>query len=830
MQIHGPKRVYTQGSLEFWFDRLVHPWDSFFPAEHLRSGRSLYRNGGIREIELAPDDAVVHVKLDGKEEYAVIEWNDKGPTVRSSSPDKGLANSIAVAGLHEIEELVADEIKIVPLEVQVEEKDFGVRENGVSRPEKVEPVRTMILVLTVTDAGLVCDPYWEDGSGQRHKALGSNGNNETRSSQAERGKVISLTAQARKAHFHYDGDLKAYVLDEISDIPHFVGHILAGWQKRFRIEHGDSVDRLKSGVHRVEVEARAHRGSSDAGLDLEWVFRVGEQLLSSDQVSALSRVPGGALLIPEIGMVTVEPAKLQSIGDWNRSLKVLDLKNLPPYLLFSLFGDRNLNVTVTPQLEVWRKRLAAGPVPLDNLPDFLRPYQQRGVEWLAHLCEHECHGLLADEMGLGKTVQLISLIACRPVKEAQHIVVCPASVVPVWQDEIHKFFPDIPVHILNADNDFLQNRKAGLWIASYAQLRNHRAMLGRKSFGYAILDEGQFIKNPDAKVTNTCFEIQARHRIVLTGTPLENRQLDLWSLFHFLLPGLMGTRQQFEAASGRDRESMVERLRAQLAPFMLRRTKAEVAKELPPKVETTLLSPLTDLQRREYARVCSEGLARLGDDIGKALKEKSFGFLSLLTRLRQICCDPDLLPWLAADPSESGKLNMLVEKLEEAISGGHKVVIFSQFVMLLNRVRGVLQERFADLPRYELTGSTIDRQRPVREFQGTDGPAVMLVSLKAAGTGITLHAAEYVFLLDPWWNPAVEEQAVDRVHRLGQTRTVFVYRMVTSGTIEERIQILKEEKKQLFSQIVESKGGQLSIREHFRTLNSLIELEETSED
>jgi SNF2 family DNA or RNA helicase len=830
MQIHGPKRVYTQGSLEFWFDRLVRPWDSFFPVDHLKRGRYLYRNGGIREIELSNDDAVVHVKLDGKEEYTVIEWDEKGPTVRSSSSNRVLANSIAVAGLHEIEELVADEIKVVPSDVLAEEEDSGTRMNGVSQPEVADPVRTMMLVLTVTEAGLVCEPYWEDASGQRQKALGSNGNNGNGSSQAERGKVISLTAQARKAHFHFDGDLQAYVLDDISDIPHFVEHVLPSWRKRFRIEHDDRVDRLKGGVRQVEVDARARRRSADAGLDLEWVFRVGEQLLSSDQVSALSNGSDGAILIPEIGMVSVEPAKLKSVGNWKKSLKLLDINNLPTYLLFSLFGDQNLNIKVTPQLAAWRNQLAAGPLPLDNLPGFLRPYQKRGVEWLAHLCEHECHGLLADEMGLGKTVQLISLMACRPVAEAQNIVVCPASVVPVWQDEIHKFFPNTPVHVLSADNDFLQNNTDGLWIASYAQLRNHREMLAKKTFGYAILDEGQFIKNPDAKVTNTCFEIQARHRIVLTGTPLENRRLDLWSLFHFLLPGLLGTRRQFESTLGRNRESMVERLRAQLAPFMLRRTKAQVAKELPPKVETTLLSPLTDLQRREYARVCTEGLARLGDDIGKALREKSFGFLSLLTRLRQICCDPDLLPWLDADPAESGKLNMLVEKVEEAINGGHKVVIFSQFVMLLNRVRGVLQEQFDDLPRFELTGSTLDRQKPVQEFQGTDGPAAMLVSLKAAGTGITLHAADYVFLLDPWWNPAVEEQAVDRVHRLGQTRTVFVYRMVTSGTIEERIQVLKGEKKQLFNQIVDSAGGQLGVREHFQTLNSLIELQETSED
>ena len=176
MQIHGPKRVYTQGSLEFWFDRLVCPWDSYFPEDHLKRGRNLYRNGSIREIELSADDAVVHVKLDGKEEYAVIEWNDKGPAVRSSTSNRVLANSIAVAGLHEIEELVADEIKIVPSDALEEEEDSGTRMNGVSRPVEVEPIRTMTLVLTVTDAGLVCEPYWEDESGQRHKALGSNGN------------------------------------------------------------------------------------------------------------------------------------------------------------------------------------------------------------------------------------------------------------------------------------------------------------------------------------------------------------------------------------------------------------------------------------------------------------------------------------------------------------------------------------------------------------------------------------------------------------------------------------------------------------------------------
>jgi SNF2 family DNA or RNA helicase len=230
------------------------------------------------------------------------------------------------------------------------------------------------------------------------------------------------------------------------------------------------------------------------------------------------------------------------------------------------------------------------------------------------------------------------------------------------------------------------------------------------------------------------------------------------------------------------------------------------------------------VQRAEYARICSEGLDRLGDDVGAAMREKSFGFLALLTRLRQTCCDPDMLPWLKAPLSDSGKINLLMQKLTEVVGSGHKVVIFSQFVMLLDRVRTALAQQFPELPRFELTGITIDRQKPVQSFQSTVGPAAMLVSLKAAGTGITLHAADYVFLLDPWWNPAVEAQAVDRVHRIGQTNTVFVYRMVTAGTIEERIQALQASKKDLFDRLIGGLGGDFDLSQHFTSLRSLVAL------
>jgi SNF2 family DNA or RNA helicase len=441
-----------------------------------------------------------------------------------------------------------------------------------------------------------------------------------------------------------------------------------------------------------------------------------------------------------------------------------------------------------------------------------------------HLCETGCHGLLADEMGIGKTAQVIALLRARSMGRHRHIVVCPASVVPVWREEIARFHPGAAVEVLKSSHDFKHHKSYCIWLASYTQLRKHRALLDTTDFGYAILDEGQFIKNPDAKVTQACFALRAEHRIVMTGTPLENRQLDLWSIFRYLLPGLLGSRSAFESALIQDREGTMRRLRQQVAPFILRRTKTEVATELPPKVEMDLLCPLTEVQRAEYGRICTEGLARLGEDISLALREKSFGFLALLTRLRQVCCDPDLLPWLHAPLSDSGKLQLLVEKLQEVVGSGHKVVIFSQFVTLLDRVRAALETHYPELPRYEITGMTVDRQKPVKDFQSAAGAAAMLVSLKAAGTGITLHAADYVFLLDPWWNPAVEAQAVDRVHRIGQTNTVFVYRMITAGTIEERIQALKASKKDLFDKLVGGLGGDFDLSQHFTSLQELVSL------
>lgn len=853
MQSHGPKRVYTPQSLEFWFNRLENDWSETFTAAQLEEGRRIYRDGEVRELELTDKDAIVHRRVEKRDEYAVIEWDTDGLSVRSSSTNLDIARALAVAGLHEIEELVADEISPLPEDGKANGHANGSNGHGAANgngngsaaparsPLAQGASRTLLLVFKTKSVGLTFQAFWAEADGKtRHPALGlaahANGNGHVTS--AERAKLIGLAAYARKAHFHYHQDTGVYVLESLVEIPNFLKSVLPAWRKMFNIELDDRAANLTAGTRALEIEAVAERapagdagarGGEDTRLNLRWIFRAGERMLTDSEVSALLKREGAATILPNLGIVSLAPEKWASFKAWRDNVQETQGRNaneaaLSPYLIFSLFNDARLKLTLSPEIEAWRQRVLSPDAAERVLPEVLRPYQKRGVEWMAHLGDVGCHGLLADEMGLGKTLQVISLIASRPVADLPNLIVCPASVVPVWREEIARFFPHLAVDVLKTGHDFNSRSDSVIWLASYTQLRKHRELLADREFGYAVLDEGQFIKNPDAKITQTCFALRARHRIVLTGTPLENRQLDLWSIFRFLLPGLLGSRPAFEAALHSDRAGTLERLRAQLAPFILRRTKKEVAQELPPKVEMDLLCPMTEVQRADYAKICAEGLERLGDDVGAAMREKSFGFLALLTRLRQTCCDPDMLPWRKAPLSDSGKITLLVEKLSEIIGSGHKVVIFSQFVMLLERVREAIAAQFPDLPRHELTGMTLDRLKPVQAFQNSPGAAVMLVSLKAAGTGITLHAADYVFLLDPWWNPAVEAQAVDRVHRIGQTNTVFVYRMVTAGTIEERIQALKAQKKDLFDKLVGGLGGDFDLSQHFSSLHSLVQM------
>jgi superfamily II DNA or RNA helicase len=418
----------------------------------------------------------------------------------------------------------------------------------------------------------------------------------------------------------------------------------------------------------------------------------------------------------------------------------------------------------------------------------LRRYQKQGVDWLAFLCQARLGALLADDMGLGKTVQALCALRGRT------LVVAPRSALHNWADEAKRFRPALTVHTYHGPGRAL-DPNADLTLTTYAILRLDADELAAEEWGTLVLDESQAIKNPESQVAAAAFRLQARFRVALTGTPVENRLDELWSQMHFLNPGLLGGRRDFDERYAQPIALGVaeaaRRLRERIRPFVLRRIKSAVAPELPPRTDSVLRCELTPEERATYDAV----RAATADDVVKRLAAGGsvLEALEALLRLRQAACHAGLVPGIEA--AGSSKVDLLLESLDSVLAEGHKALVFSQWTSLLDRVEPALER--ASIAFTRLDGSTRDRGEVVRRFQEPDGPPVLLVSLKAGGTALNLTAADHVFLLDPWWNPAVEDQAADRAHRIGQTRPVFVYRLVAEETVEERILELQGKKREL---------------------------------
>jgi len=827
------QRVYSDAALDNWLLRLQENWEAQFGQEAIETGRSLYRDGAIRQVELGADDAIVHLRLvNGEDAYVVLDWENGKISPRSSVESSFLQEVIASAALYEIEELVAEEVAALPPEEVAgsddaeddHEMEQEIDENHPAAGQPERPERALVTEFVAVDTGLALNVFWRSEDGSQQRALGPNAPRAEKMTPVEREALIRLANSARRDGFRYQPNSARYELRQLDRLPGFVRHDLKRWHEHFIVQTEGDVERLGRGIREVDVAVAVEATAFGGDLDINWKISLGNDRLNDrERRRLLRKTDEGPLLLPGRGLVKLNREQARAIAETGDSLAVV-AGRAPRYLLFSLFAQEAVKLELSSDLQAWRDQFFSPDQSVDGAPKFLRVYQQHGVHWLGHLFNCGCHGLLADEMGLGKTLQVLSLLSVRPIPNKPSLIVCPASVVPVWQQEIERFFPEFETAVLGKGQHFETETRPILWLASYTQLRRHRARLDQISFGYAILDEAQFIKNPDAKSTQACLALRADHRLALTGTPLENRFLDVWTIFRFLMPGLMGLRSHFEETVSPADPAAMERVRTQLAPFILRRTKKEVARELPEKVELDLVCPLSELQRSEYQRIATEGVSRFGDNLPAGMRENTMGLLTLLTRLRQTCCDPGLLPWVNAETSQSGKLTLLRDRLGEIFANGRKAVVFSQFVSLLDRARTAITQAFPDIPIHELTGRTADRQKPVHAFQTCPDPAVILVSLRAGGSGITLHAADYVFLLDPWWNPAVEAQAIDRVHRIGQKRVVFVYRMITVGTIEQRIQRLKAEKRDLFNQAIGEESSGEDFATYFRSLSELTAL------
>jgi len=444
----------------------------------------------------------------------------------------------------------------------------------------------------------------------------------------------------------------------------------------------------------------------------------------------------------------------------------------------------------------------------------LRPYQEVGFRWLMTLADHQLGGILADDMGLGKTLQAIVYMKAMKEREqtSQFLIVCPTSLVYNWLDELENFTPDMKCKVVSGTPEerlalIKTTEQVDVFITSYPLLRRDIANYEEKKFNTVFLDEAQFIKNAASLNAKSVKALNASHRFALTGTPIENSLSELWSIFDFVMPYYLLTHsrfaKQYEKQILKNDEDALISLNKRIRPFILRRMKKDVLQELPEKVETKFLTDLTIDQKKLYLSFLESFRGELGEDFGfENMGHARFQILAALTRLRQICCHPGT--FLENYEGESGKLDLFLQILPDLVSNGHRILVFSQFTSMLEIIQKSLEE--LQYTYFYMEGSTkvAERNDYVKRFNAGEGQ-VFLISLKAGGTGLNLTGADTVVHFDPWWNPAVEDQATDRAHRIGQKNSVQVIKLITKGTIEEKIYKLQKKKKELSDSVIESK-------------------------
>jgi len=442
----------------------------------------------------------------------------------------------------------------------------------------------------------------------------------------------------------------------------------------------------------------------------------------------------------------------------------------------------------------------------------LRPYQVAGFQWLAYLEKVKWGGLLADDMGLGKTVQTLTFLQYYKTKNQgiHALVICPTSLLYNWENEIRKFAPQLTYLIHHGSSRTLKYTELSgydIIISTYGTLRSDAELFAKNEVDYIVLDESQTIKNPNSKVAKAAQFIPARNRIALSGTPMQNNTFDLYSQMNFLNPGMLGNKEFFKEQFAKpvdkfqDQETK-DHLRKLVYPFMLRRTKEQVADDLPDKTDITLYCEMGPQQRAIYEAYKNMYRSRiLGSIEQQGIEKSQFAILQGLMKLRQICDSPAILRDEQKFDNHSAKLDELTRELEEN-TGEHKVLIFSQFLGMLALIREKLKQHQIPFQYFDGSYTAIQREQAINEFQNNQACRVFLISLKAGGMGLNLTAADYVYIVDPWWNPAVEQQAIDRTHRIGQTKNIFAYRMICKDTVEEKIMLLKEKKNSLVKDII----------------------------
>jgi SNF2 family DNA or RNA helicase len=591
-------------------------------------------------------------------------------------------------------------------------------------------------------------------------------------------------------------------------------------QREWTVEIGERFGHVTRDIERItpKLEIRSS-GENWFDLSLELATPGGERF-SASEIQRLLQSGQSSTRLKNRQIAVFDPHLLdefqQALTDCNpqqRAPGQYRLDRAHAGYLDAVMKEQGATLRADPRWSTWTENLRQidrlPPVPLGDLESVLRPYQKTGVYWLKYLADQQLAGVIADEMGLGKTLQALAFLRLLGGKA---LIVCPSSLVFNWAREAARFTPGRRVLLVQGEGRAKlfgpPMEQADLVITSYPLLRRDIDRYLAHEFAAAVLDEAQHIKNPDSQNAQAACALRARHRVILTGTPVENSLRDLWSLMHFLMPGYLGSAQDFRERYAKEMQNdpmgpTARRLLQRIRPFVLRRTKRAVATELPEKIEQVAYCELTARQKDVYTQLVQSTRRTLSEFAGAKDQGKArIAMLTALLRLRQASCDLRLLGGLEIAASEaSAKIELLRELLEEAVDGGHRVLIFSQFVSMLTLLRAALE---ADGIAYcYLDGSTKDRAAVVDRFQTGTVPA-FLISLKAGGTGLNLTAADTVIHFDPWWNPAVEAQATDRAHRIGQAKVVTAYKLIARGTVEEKILALQAKKRALAEAMIES--------------------------
>lgn len=673
----------------------------------------------------------------------------------------------------------------------------------------------------------------------------------TRNLQAEK----SAIRQLLKAGFTFQEDGKL-VITESRGVLNFLGSGMArlrrmDWKTKFSPNLQEVVDSLSAITPVVEIQ-KERPGWFDVGFTFDLPNGMGK-IPPAEIQYAINR--GDAFLEYNGSTILIDTDSIESMRSVFNDSNCRESSRpghfrmsqvYAPFIQSSLESMEGIDVD---QPADWRKKASLYnhdkntrfcPIPLEHgLDQILRPYQKQGVYWMRFLEESGLNGLLADEMGLGKTLQTLTWLSLKRIDNEANgkpaIVICPTSLVGNWALEAEKFVPHLKRLVINGPDRnalFEQIPQHDLVITSYALIRRDMENYLPYQFSVAVLDEAQHIKNRTTQNAIAVKQINARNKLVLTGTPIENGVADIWSIMDFLMPDYLGNYNAFHVNyeqplmdNPQENVEIQEKLRRKLQPFILRRVKKDVAKDLPDKIVKVQYCQMTQDQEQLYNEVLAEYRQKIKDMVQQKGFEKSkFEILAMLMKLRQICCHLWLLKDRTRKPGEepSSKMDSFLELMDEAIDGGHRILVFSQFVQMLQLIRDELEKR--QISYCYLDGSTNNRLEQCQRFNQTPSIPVFLISLKAGGTGLNLTGADMVVHFDPWWNPAVEDQATDRAHRIGQKRTVYSVKLITQHSVEERVLAMQRKKQAIINATIDTSDAAVLSKLTFDDLKDLLGL------